>query len=301
MSGEEMRVVVIGSGAAGLTTASTIRRYNKEMEIVVITKDKYIAYSPCAIPYVICNEIPSFEDIIMHTPEEYKKDRHIDVITESEVLDVDSENNKIIYKDKENNEIELTYDYLVLATGGSPFVPPIEGVDLKGVFKLRTIEDGMKIKEYAENSKSAIVAGAGAIGLETAYALKELGLDVIVVEMAPQILPRALDIDMAKIVMKYLEEDVGIKFIHEKCHTDIRVWSTEGKGLVNKELEDMGIACKIVPFRWPCRKVTLMKNIPNFIRHLRKEKPDIIHTHAYRDHFFSVILSKIFKIPEIFL
>ena len=214
--GEEMRTVIVGSGAAGLTTASTIRRYDKDMEIVVITKDKYIAYSPCAIPYVICNEIPSFEDIIMHTPEDYKRDRCIDVITESEVLDVDSENNKITYKDKENNEIELTYDYLVLATGGSPFVPPIEGVDLKGVFKLRTIEDGMKIKAYSENSEKAIVAGAGAIGLETAYALKELGLDVIVVEMAPQILPRALDIDMAKIVMRYLEEDVGIKFILEK-------------------------------------------------------------------------------------
>ncbi|AEH06191.1 CoA-disulfide reductase [Methanothermococcus okinawensis IH1] len=213
--GEEMRVVIIGSGAAGLTTASTIRKYNKEMDIIVITKEKHIAYSPCAIPYVICNEIPSFEDIVMHTPEEYKKDRNINVITESEVLDIDSKNNKIIYKDKGNNKIGLTYDYLVLATGGSPFVPPIEGADLEGVFKLRTIEDGMKIKEYAENSKSAIVAGAGAIGLETAYALKKLGLDVIVVEMAPQILPRALDIDMAKIVMKYLE-DAGIKFILEK-------------------------------------------------------------------------------------
>ncbi|WP_048057820.1 FAD-dependent oxidoreductase [Methanothermococcus okinawensis] len=210
-----MRVVIIGSGAAGLTTASTIRKYNKEMDIIVITKEKHIAYSPCAIPYVICNEIPSFEDIVMHTPEEYKKDRNINVITESEVLDIDSKNNKIIYKDKGNNKIGLTYDYLVLATGGSPFVPPIEGADLEGVFKLRTIEDGMKIKEYAENSKSAIVAGAGAIGLETAYALKKLGLDVIVVEMAPQILPRALDIDMAKIVMKYLE-DAGIKFILEK-------------------------------------------------------------------------------------
>ena len=211
-----MRTIIVGSGAAGLTTASTIRRYDKDMEIVVITKDKHIAYSPCAIPYAICNEIPSFEDIIMHTPEDYKKDRNIDVITESEVLDVDSENNKIIYKDKENNEVELTYDYLVLATGGTPFVPPIEGANLKGVFKLRTLEDGKKIKSYAENSEKAIVAGAGAIGLETAYALKELGLDVIVVEMAPQILPRALDIDMAKIVMKYLEEDVGIKFILEK-------------------------------------------------------------------------------------
>ncbi len=210
-----MRTVIVGSGAAGLTTASTIRRYDKNMEIIVITKDKYIAYSPCAIPYAICNEIPSFEDIIMHSPEDYKKDRNIDVITESEVLDVDSNSNKIVYKNKTGNEIELTYDYLVLATGGTPFVPPIEGVDLEGVFRLRTIEDGIKIKEYAENSKKAVVAGAGAIGLETAYALKELGLDVIVVEMAPQILPRALDIDMAKIVMNYLEND-GIKFILEK-------------------------------------------------------------------------------------
>ena len=207
-----MRTIIIGSGAAGLTTASTIRRYNKEMEITVITMDKYIAYSPCAIPYAICGEIPSFDDIIMHTPEEYKKDRLIDVINESEVLTVDSKNNNITYKDSNGKINELSYDYLVIATGGSSFIPPIEGVNLDGVFKLRTIEDGMKIKEYAENSKSAVVAGAGAIGLEMAYALKVMGLDVVVIEMAPQVLPRALDIDMAETVKKYLE-NIGIKFI----------------------------------------------------------------------------------------
>jgi len=207
-----MKTVIIGSGAGGLTTASTIRRYNKEMEIIVITKEKYIAYSPCAIPYVICNEIPSFEDIIMHTPEEYKKNRLIDVITESEVISVNSENKTIIYKNKNNEEIELNYDNLVFATGGESFIPPINGINLDGVFKLRTIEDGMKIKEYAKNAKSAVVAGAGAIGLEVAYALKKLGLEVTVVEMAPQILPRALDIDMAEPVKKYLEK-LGINII----------------------------------------------------------------------------------------
>lgn len=180
-----MRTVIIGSGAGGLTTASTIRKYDKEMEIVVITKEKYIAYSPCAIPYVIGGEIESFENIVMHTPEEYKTNRNIDVITEAEVLDVNSEENKLKYA-LNGEEKELEYDYLVIATGGTPFIPPIEGATLDGVFKVRTIEDGMKIKDWIKNCKKAIVAGAGAIGLEMAYGLKEKGLDVTVVEMAPK-------------------------------------------------------------------------------------------------------------------
>ncbi|AXI25132.1 pyridine nucleotide-disulfide oxidoreductase [Methanofervidicoccus sp. A16] len=210
-----MRTVVIGSGAGGLTTASTIRRYNKDMEIVVITKEKYVAYSPCAIPYVIAGEIPSFQDIVMHTPEDYRKNKNIEIITESTVVDIDSENKNVIYYDKDRNKNTLKYDYLVIATGGETFIPPIEGKDLEGVFKVKTIEDGMKIKDYAEKSKSATVIGAGAIGLEMAYALKKLGLKVTVVEMAPQVLPRALDIDMAKIVLKYLK-DLGIEVILEK-------------------------------------------------------------------------------------
>ncbi|MBW9220032.1 FAD-dependent oxidoreductase [Methanothermococcus sp. SCGC AD-155-N22] len=210
-----MRTVVIGSGAGGLTTASTIRRYNKDMEIVVITKEKYVAYSPCAIPYVIAGEIPSFQDIVMHTPEDYRKNKNIEIITESTVIDIDSENKNVIYYDKDGNKNTLKYDYLVIATGGETFIPPIEGKDLEGVFKVKTIEDGMKIKDYAEKSKSATVIGAGAIGLEMAYALKKLDLKVTVVEMAPQVLPRALDIDMAKIVLKYLK-DLGIEVILEK-------------------------------------------------------------------------------------
>jgi len=245
-----MKTVIIGSGAGGLTTASTIRKYNKDMEILVITREKYIAYSPCALPYVIANEIPSFEDIIMHTPEDYKKNKNINIITESNVIDIDSNNNEITYcsnksmnpkddgdndnkdnnkdnnrdnnKENDNKDIDnnikmtLNYDYLVIATGGLPFIPPIEGRHLDGVFTLKTIEDGIRIKKYAENSKSAIVAGAGAIGLEMAYALKKLGLQVTIVEMAPQVLPRALDIDMAKKVMNYLTEDLGIKVLLEK-------------------------------------------------------------------------------------
>jgi len=206
-----MRTVVVGSGAGGLTTASTIRRYNRDMEIVVITREKYVAYSPCAIPYVIAGEIPSFQDIVMHTPEYYRENKNIEIVTESTVVDVDAEKRNVIYYDKEGNKKVLKYDYLVIATGGETFIPPIEGRNLEGVFKVKTIEDGMKIKEYAQSSKSATVVGAGAIGLEMAYGLRKLGLNVNVVEMAPQVLPRALDIDMGEIVLRYLKTlNIGV-------------------------------------------------------------------------------------------
>ena len=211
-----MKVVIIGSGAGGLTVASNIRKYSEKAEITVITMESQVAYSQCAIPYVIGGEIGSFEEIVMHTPEYYGK-IGINIITESEVFEVVSSENLVRYRslNGDNSTNELSYDYLVIATGGSPFIPPVEGTDLKGVFKVRTIEDGVKIKEWAENSKKAVVVGAGAIGLELGYGLKQIGIDVTVIEMVPQILPRSLDPDMAVKVQDYLE-DKGVKIVLEK-------------------------------------------------------------------------------------
>lgn len=217
-----MKVVIIGGGAGGLSTASNIRKYDEDAEITVITRDEHIAYSPCAIPYVLSGDVGCFDDIIMHQPEDYLE-RDIMVITRAEVLEVSSENNKIRYQsldslendgseDAEKPVKELYYDYLVIATGGAPFIPPMEGADLEGVFKIRTIKDGAKIKEWAQKSHKAIVVGAGLIGLEIAYGLKNLGLEVTVTEMMPQIVPRSLDPSMAALVQKYMEKK-GINFI----------------------------------------------------------------------------------------
>ena len=196
-----MKVVIIGSGAGGLTVASNIRKYSDKAEITVITREKQVAYSQCAIPYVIGGEIESFDEIVMHTPEYYGK-QGINIITDSEVFEVVASEKFVKYRSNNTqttNKTEgiLYYDYLVIATGGSPFIPPVEGTDLKGVFKVRTIEDGAKIKKWAEHSRKAVVVGAGAIGLELGYGLKQLGIDVSVTEMVPQILPRSLDPDMA--------------------------------------------------------------------------------------------------------
>lgn len=209
-----MKVVIIGGGAGGLTTASNIRKYNEDAEITVITRDENIAYSPCAIPYVLCGEVDCFDNIIMHKPEDYLE-RDIKVITRAEVEEVRSDVNKIKYTpiDSENEpSTELDYDYLVIATGGAPFIPPVEGSDLEGVFKIRTIEDGVNIKEYAQKSSTAVVIGAGLIGLEIAYGLRTMGLNVTVTEMLPQIIPRSLDPNMASIVQEYIENK-GINVI----------------------------------------------------------------------------------------
>ena len=209
-----MKVVIIGSGAAGLSTASNIRKYDEDIEITVITRESFIAYSPCAIPYVLCGKVDCFEDIVMHKPEDYLE-KNINIVINAEVFEVSSRENKLKYNF--NNGYlkvvkELSYDYLVIASGATSFIPPIEGTHLNGVFKIRTIEDGFKIKEWAEKNHNAVVVGAGLIGLETAYGLKEMGLNVIVTEMLPQIIPRSLDPDMASIVQQYMEND-GLQVI----------------------------------------------------------------------------------------
>jgi NADH oxidase (H2O2-forming) len=217
---KKMKVVIIGSGAGGLTTASNIRKHSDKIEITVFTLENQVAYSQCAIPYVIGGEIESFDEIVMHTPEYYGQ-HGINILTDTEVVEVSSSEKFVRYRDKIPSQQMnmdskiLKYDYLVIATGGSPFIPPVNGTDLNGVFKVRTIEDGTKIKKWAEKSSKSVVVGAGAIGLELGFGLKQLGIDVSVTEMQPQILPRSLDPDMALKVQEYLE-NAGVNIVLNK-------------------------------------------------------------------------------------
>ena len=147
-----MKVVIVGGGAGGISTASNIRKLDKDIEITVITRDNKVAYSPCAIPYVLSGTIESFDDIVMRTPEDYKN-KDIDVIIEAEVTAVDSDKKTVTYQ-KEGKETVLNYDKLVFATGGNPFVPPMQGVDLDGVFRIRNIDDGIRVQEAMKDAKN---------------------------------------------------------------------------------------------------------------------------------------------------
>ena len=213
-----MKVVIVGGGAGGISTASNIRKLDAECEIVVLTRDNKVAYSPCAIPYVLSGTIKSFDDIIMRTPEDYKA-KDIDIITEVEVTAVDSEAKTVTYESS-SGKTEIKYDKLVLATGGNPFVPPMEGVDLDGVYQIRNIEDGKRVQKAMKDAKSAIVTGAGLIGIEIAFALMKQGLNVTLSEMMPQIVPRSLDKDMSDILVEYLESE-GINVVLGKPITKL--------------------------------------------------------------------------------
>ena len=215
---DKMKVVIVGGGAGGMSTASNIRKLDKDIEITVITRDNKVAYSPCAIPYVLSGAIESFDDIVMRTPDDYKN-KNIDVIVEAEVTAVDSKVKTVTYQ-KDGEETVLDYDKLVLATGGNPFIPPMQGVDLDGVFRIRNIDDGMRVQEAIKDAKSAIVTGAGLIGIEIAFALKQQGLNVILSEMLPQIVPRSLDKDMSDILVEYLEIE-GIQVVLGKPITKL--------------------------------------------------------------------------------
>ncbi len=202
------KIVVVGSGAAGMTAASLARETDREAEVTVFTEEEHIAYSPCAIPFVLEGKIKDFPSIVMHDPEFYRRERNITVRTATTVRSVDGDKKALTLANGET----VAYDALILATGGRVFVPPVEGADLPGVFRVRNIADGIEIQNAMKNAKRAVVAGAGVIGLEMAVALKRAGLDVTVVEMFSQVIPRICDDDMARMVQSYCEE-IGIKFM----------------------------------------------------------------------------------------
>jgi len=199
------KIVIIGAHAAGTDAASAARKTDRSAEITIITNQSVAGYSPCGLPFVLGRHISSFEDLVVFPPSFYKMMR-IDLRLETTVKKINVEDKTVEIEDKNGKSEVLQYDSLVIATGAYPFVPPIKGKDKKGVYTLRTLDDGKRINQALEKAKSAVVIGAGLIGLETAVALVERGLKTTVVELLPQVCPAMLDKDIARIVQKSLEE-----------------------------------------------------------------------------------------------
>ncbi len=205
------KIVIVGAHAAGCDAAAAARLVDREAEITMLTNERYAGYSRCGLPFVLGGHIKSFQDLIVFSPS-YFKMMKIDLKLEANVTNIDTEAKTVEVQYKDGRTENLQYDSLILATGAKPFIPPIKGREKQGVYTLRTIEDGEKIEEAIKGSKSAVIVGAGLIGLELGVAFVERGLETTVVELLPQILPAMLDKDMANLVQRELEKK-GLKII----------------------------------------------------------------------------------------
>ena len=210
-----MRVLIIGGVAAGTKTAAKLKREDRSAEVTVITKDQDISYAGCGLPYYVGGLIESRDELIVNTPQKYSGLTGVEVKTGKEAVGVNPEKKEVTVKDLLTGVQEVYfYDKLVIATGASPADLPIEGKELKGVFKMRTPDDAIHIRAYAEENpvRRAVVIGAGFIGLEAAENLKAKGIAVTVIDFASQILPNILDSEMAAYAKKHLLKE-GIRVI----------------------------------------------------------------------------------------
>ena len=210
-----MKVLIVGGVAAGTKTAAKLKREDRNAEVVVITKDKDISYAGCGLPYYVGGLIESRDELIVNTPQKYAGLTGVEVKTGKEAVGLNADRKEITVRDTETGTEEIcSYDKLVLAVGASPAVLPVPGTDKQGVFKMRTPDDAIQIRSYAEEHqvKKAVVIGAGFIGLEAAENLKAKGIQVTVIDFASQILPNILDEEMAAYAKKHLMKE-GIRVI----------------------------------------------------------------------------------------
>jgi NADPH-dependent 2,4-dienoyl-CoA reductase/sulfur reductase-like enzyme/rhodanese-related sulfurtransferase len=187
-----MRLIIIGGVAAGATAAARARRLDETAEITVIEKGPYVSFANCGLPYRLSGDIAKRSSLILQTAEGFFSRYRVNVALKTEAVAIDRKAKTILVRGPEG-ERNIAYDKLILAQGGTPFVPPIEGADSPNVFRLWTIPDMDAINAYIadKDAKSAVVVGGGFIGLETAEAFIKRGLSTSIVELTDQLMPPA--------------------------------------------------------------------------------------------------------------
>lgn len=204
-----MRIIIIGAVAAGTSAAAKARRNDETAEIVLYDKDSFISYSGCGMPYYIGGEVEEADKLTPRDPAFFKSKYNVDVRTSHKVLNINPETKSVEIKNLFSNEVFTDYyDKLILATGASAIIPPIEGASDSHVFTLRNIGDMNRIKTFINDvhPKKAVIVGTGFIGLEVCENLKNLGIEVTLVERLPQVTP-GLDPDMAAYVEDHLKKN----------------------------------------------------------------------------------------------
>lgn len=193
------RILIVGGVAGGASCAARARRLSEEAEIIIFDRGGYVSFANCGLPYYVGNVIKEEKSLLVATPEIFMKRFRIDVRLNSDVIAIERAKKEIEVRDLATGALyRERYDALVLSPGAAPVRPPIPGIDLTGIFTLRTIPDSHHIKEWIDQrqAKRALVVGGGFIGLEMTENLVLRGLGVTIVEMQAHLMP-ALDPEMA--------------------------------------------------------------------------------------------------------
>jgi NADPH-dependent 2,4-dienoyl-CoA reductase/sulfur reductase-like enzyme/rhodanese-related sulfurtransferase len=205
------KLVIIGGVAAGATAAARARRLSEEADITVLERGPYVSYANCGLPYFIAGDIEKRSKLLLQTPEGFDARYGVKVLVNTEALAIDRAAKTVRVRGPEG-ESSIPYDRLILAQGGSPVMPPLEGADAENVFRLWTVPDMDRLHGYlqAQKPRSAVVVGGGFIGLEMAEAFAKRGLETTVVEMLPT-------------VMSTMDREFGVAIADELARNQVTV------------------------------------------------------------------------------
>ncbi|NLI89052.1 MAG: CoA-disulfide reductase [Epulopiscium sp.] len=231
-----MRIVIIGGIAAGMSAAAKAARTNKDAEIILYEKSDIISLGACGLPYYIGGFFDNPNYMIARTVDQ-AREMGIDVNIKHEVIAIDPNSKTLQVKNLQTNEFfEDHYDNLMIATGASPIIPPIDNIDIGNVFVLKDMNDGKQIKEIAsqESNKNIVIVGAGYIGIELVEAMKEIGKNVRVIQLDDSIIPGSFDKEITEIMEEELKKHKVDLNLSEM------VKSLEGKEKVEKVITNKG-------------------------------------------------------------
>ncbi len=202
------KIVIVGGVAGGATAAARARRLDETAKIVLLERGEFISFANCGLPYYIGAFIKERDDLLVTTPKAFRRRYNVDVRIFSEVISLDRREKSLTVRDTKSGETyQETYDRLILSPGAEPIRPPLEGVDMEGIYSLRNIPDTDRIKARVDRDRpeAAVIVGGGFIGLEMAENLAHRGVSVTVVEMLDQVMA-PLDPEMASLVHFHLRE-----------------------------------------------------------------------------------------------
>lgn len=231
-----MNIVIIGGVAAGAKAAAKARRLLPDAKIDIYTEDTHVSYSSCGLPYYVQGNFNDYRKLIVRTPEEFAQ-QNVDVHLLNRVIKIIPKTQKILVKDLTNDvEFPVAYDKLVIATGAKPYIPDIKNVNMPNVYKVRTLEDGIAIKEAMQNARHVTIVGGGYIGIEMLESFVKNNIQTTLIEASWHVLSM-LDSDIAELIIEYIKEESND---YAKLLTNDTVVSFEGKDKVEEVITANG-------------------------------------------------------------